>query len=147
MLAHYTNNGFLVRSEEAPYLEGTGTFTPLPEYDPATQIPRYLGGSEWVVLPLSARDEFVPPAVPGPSVPDEVSAAQAKTALYNAGIYDDVEAVLGAAPDGLVRIWWSSAQVWRRDHPYILAVATFLDPPLDDDQVDALFMAAAAVPT
>ncbi|SMD09980.1 hypothetical protein SAMN06297251_12718 [Fulvimarina manganoxydans] len=80
-----------------------------------------------------------------PAISLEVSAVQAKTALYNAGLYDQVEAVLGGSEYAMVRIWWSSAQSWRRDHPYIAGMAVELD--LTDEDVDALFEAAAGVPT
>ena len=143
-LAHFTSHGFLVHSEEADSIEGEGTFTPLPEYDPSTEVPRFVG-IDWHVVPLSVRDGYVPPP-PIPQaqpVPAEVSPAQAKTALYDAGLYSQVEAILAGTAYTPMRIWWDSALAWRLDNPYIHALAAELD--LTDDQVEDLFRQAAKV--
>jgi hypothetical protein len=142
--AHITRNGFYDHSVEADYIEGEGTFTPLPEYDPETEALQFTGVG-WSVVPVAVRDAYQPPEPPPPPIPMEVSAVQAKTALFAAGLYDAVETALGGSPYALIRIWWDSAQVWRRDNPYISALATELG--LSDDQVDGLFVAAAAVQT
>ncbi len=83
-----------------------------------------------------------PPLDPHP-VPDAVTPAQAKTALYNAGLYDRAEAAVGNSQYALIRIWWNSAQEWKRSDPYIYAIAVELG--LDDDAVDDLFRAAGRV--
>lgn len=90
-------------------------------------------------------DELVDLAPPLSAPVVEVSAVQAKTALYGAGLFDAVEAAISAHPYALMRIWWASAQFWRRDHPYVAGMAAEMD--LDEAQVDQLFAAAQAVPT
>lgn len=59
--ANLTLNGFYTRSVEADYIEGEGTFTPLPDYNPKTEIPKFVGLS-WIVVSLSVRDEYIPPS-------------------------------------------------------------------------------------
>lgn len=77
---------------------------------------------------------------PPPRVPAKVSAAQAKLALDAAAILDDVEAMIAAHPVRAVRIWFADANVWERSHPYLSALG--LEMSLDDDAIDALFVAA-----
>jgi hypothetical protein len=94
---------------------------------------------------------------PPPRVPAKVSAAQAKLALdavitvpgeeVEEGVFvgkvtllDDVEAVISAIPVRAVRIWFTDANVWERTHPYVSALG--LEVSLDDDAIDALFVAA-----
>lgn len=67
--AHLTKNGFYVETVEANEIAGEGTFTPLPDYNPETEVPRFLG-VEWAVVPLSVRDDYEPPKPPGPSDTD-----------------------------------------------------------------------------
>ncbi|MCX5581311.1 hypothetical protein [Kaistia terrae] len=92
-----------------------------------------------------------------PGVPSRVSAAQAKLALDavitfpgqeaeegvlvgRMTLLDDLEAVIAAIPVRAVRIWFADANVWERTHPYVSALA--LEMSLDDDAIDALFIAA-----
>lgn len=78
--------------------------------------------------------------VPVDTQPVQVSPAQAKLALYNAGLLDQVEGLVSAAPTP-VRIFYESAGYWTRSNPYIAAIAAELG--LTDQQVDDLFAAAA----
>mgnify|MGYP000163802474 CR=1 FL=1 len=71
-----------------------------------------------------------------------------KEALSRAGISeDDVEAVIAAMPEGQskveTRAWWRRSNAVQRQHPAVLALAPALG--LSDAQLDALFIAAAAV--
>lgn len=75
------------------------------------------------------------------SGPDEVTSAQARIALYEAGLLEEVEALVAAHPYPPVRIWFGHAKAWERDNPYVQAIGAELD--LDDDAIDALFAAAA----
>lgn len=85
----------------------------------------------------------VPPSLP-PAVPESVQAWQAKTALLEAGLLDDVEAIMAnQATDKKIVIAWQGAPNFRRDSPMIAALAAQLK--LTDKQVDDLFFAAAAV--
>ena len=73
-----------------------------------------------------------------------VSKAQAKLALLEAGLLDDVEAALSAL-EGVegqrARIEWTDRTEFHRDHQFIGLLAAAIE--LSDEQIDALFERAA----
>lgn len=71
-----------------------------------------------------------------------VTRFQARAALLQAGLLSSVEAMVAAA-DEMTQIAWEDAQVFERNSPTIVSLAALLDPPLDDDDLDDLFAAAA----
>lgn len=75
-------------------------------------------------------------------VPEVVSMRQARLALLAAGLLDDVEAAIAAAPQG-ARIEWEYATEVRRDYGLVLTLAPALG--LTDRQLDDLFVAAASL--
>lgn len=82
-----------------------------------------------------------------PSVPQSVTMRQARLAMLQAGILDDVEALIASMPgdDGrAARIDWEYALEVRRDWPLIAALAQQMS--LTSEQVDELFIAAASIP-
>jgi len=87
--------------------------------------------------------EFLAPVVI-PSVPVSVTSRQAKRALLDAGLLDDVEDAIAAIPDKLerrrVQIDWIEAQDFRRDWPVLVSLAKSLG--LDSAALDALFIEA-----
>lgn len=72
-----------------------------------------------------------------------VTAAQAKIALYHAGLLDAVEAAVRAHPYPPVRIWYSDAREWERGFSYVQALG--LELGLTDAQMNALFLAASKI--
>ncbi len=70
-----------------------------------------------------------------------VSSAQAVEALDRAGLLDAVEAAIAAHPLRSVRNWYERANVWERGHAYVQALGAEIG--LTDEQIDALFIAAA----
>ena len=80
-------------------------------------------------------------------IPASVTMRQARLAMLGAGILDDVEAAI-AAMEGdegrAARIDWEYALDVRRDWPLINALGSQLG--LTEQQIDDLFVAAAAVP-
>lgn len=78
---------------------------------------------------------------PPPPPPSQATAAQCRLALYDAGLLDDVEAMIATHPYPPVRIWFAHAQTWERGSPYVAAMAIELG--LTEAQVDDLFRAAA----
>lgn len=74
-------------------------------------------------------------------VPVKVSKAQAQLALFNAGLLDDLEVIILNHPYRPIRIWYESANEWRRDNPYVAALGPELG--LTEEQIDALFIAAS----
>ena len=82
---------------------------------------------------------YEPP--PQPQDPIVVSASQAKIALYNAGLLEQVKTLVGAHPYEPVRIWYADANQWERGHVYVQALGAELG--LTEDDIDALFQAAS----
>lgn len=83
----------------------------------------------------------------GTSAPEtfvtSVTAAQAKIALYHAGLLNAVEAAVARHPYPPVRIWYTDAREWERGFSYVQALG--LEMGLTDAQMDALFLAASKI--
>lgn len=89
-------------------------------------------------------DGFIKPAPPAPFVPEVVSRFQARAALLQAGVLDDVAAAMqGQDIDPLMKMAWDEAQEFRRASPTVAAMAGSLG--WDEQYVDALFVAAASI--
>lgn len=91
-----------------------------------------------IEVPVAALDL---PEAPPPLMTPTVSSAQARLALYNAGLLDDLEAIIAAHPYRPVRIWYEGANMWERTNPYVSILGPELG--LTEEQIDALFIAAA----
>lgn len=80
-------------------------------------------------------------------VPQAVTRRQAKQALLLAGLLDDVQPAIDAIPEatqrGLIQIEWDDSQVFERDRPALIALATALG--LDSDDLDDMFRTASAL--
>lgn len=107
----------------------------------------------WVEVPPDTTTEdkwdgtqvvkYVPPPAP---VPATVTRFQGRQALRDAGLFDQVEALVNdPATDDAVRIRWADLTVFERHSSFIAALAPQLDPPLLPADIDALFIAAAAI--
>lgn len=79
-------------------------------------------------------------------VPDRVTMRQARLALLQAGLLDDTEALIASleGPEGqAARIEWDySSEVWI-NKPFVITLGSQLG--LDDEQLDALFIAASQI--
>ena len=64
-----------------------------------------------------------------------VTAAQAKLALYNADLYEQVKQAAEVYPP--MKIFFENAPTWSEDHPYVLGLAAELG--ISDDQKTELF--------
>jgi len=86
-------------------------------------------------------------SAPAPSVPEVVSARQAKRALLEAGLLDDVQLAIDNIPDKLeqrrVQIDWDESTEFRRDWPTLAMLAAAMK--LDEGTLDALFIEAATL--
>lgn len=93
------------------------------------------------------RDGIEPaPTVTGePGVPKSVTRRQARQALLLAGLLDQVPLKIAAIADdtarGLAQIEWADSQVFERDRPLLISLATQLG--LTTGQLDDLFVQAA----
>lgn len=75
-------------------------------------------------------------------VPQQVSMRQARLALLDAGLLDDVEAIIAAAGRA-AQIEWEYAATVGRNHPVIAIVQQ--QQGMTDSQIDSLFTNAAAL--
>ncbi|WP_119167118.1 hypothetical protein [Algihabitans albus] len=81
---------------------------------------------------------------PPPEVPAIVSRYQGRQALRDAGLFDQVVALVNdPATAEEVRVRWEDLTVFERHSPLIAALAPSLG--LSKAEVDALFVAAAAI--
>ena len=69
---------------------------------------------------------------------------QARIALHQAGLLSQVEDAVAQA-DPVAQIAWTDATEFQRLSPTIAALADAIDPPLTDEQLDAIFEAAMEV--
>lgn len=85
--------------------------------------------------------------IPPPPVPASVSMRQARLAMLQAGILDEVEGMIRDMPGDegrAARIDWEYALDVRRDWPLVGALGTQIG--MTEQQVDELFIAAASIP-
>jgi len=88
-------------------------------------------------------------AVPQPTVEEQraqwsATAVQIKIALDEIGRLDEVETIV-AASSRRTQIAWENATNLRRLSPAMVDLTEGSDPPFTDEQMDALFIAAAKV--
>ncbi|MGI2326150.1 MULTISPECIES: hypothetical protein [unclassified Methylococcus] len=93
--------------------------------------------------------DAVPPELPAwepgvPHVPQTVSRFQAKAALSNAGLLEQVDALMSdPATDPIARLAWLDAQEFHRTSPTVVVMAQALG--LDAAALDELFTTAASI--
>jgi len=81
---------------------------------------------------------------PVPQIPQTVTAFQAKAALLEAGLLDQIETMMAdAKTPRIVKLAWSEALTFERKSPTVQSLSAALG--LDDDELDALFSAAAQI--
>lgn len=96
-----------------------------------------------ITPPVGALDQA--PQLP-PTVPTTVTMRQARRALYDAGLLDQVNAAVAAFPGAIgdkARIDWEFAQDVKRDDPIVQTLIPSLG--LTSQQLDDLFTAAKAI--
>ena len=79
-------------------------------------------------------------------VPSKVTMRQARLALLQAGLLDDVEALIASleGPEGqAARIEWDYSSEVFRNKPFVISLGTQLG--LTEEQLDALFIAASQI--
>lgn len=76
------------------------------------------------------------------TIPRTITAFQAKAALLNASLLDQVEAFMGTAP-AFAKLAWREAPQFERNSPTLVAMAAALG--LTDAQLDDLFVYGAGV--
>lgn len=101
-------------------------YTPIP--DPPGPGYTY-DGTQWVAPPVY--------------IPQQVTAFQARAALYNANLLATVEAAVTASTEETLKLAWNHALHFERNSPTIAAMAAALG--LTSQQVDDLFLAASVI--
>lgn len=115
--------------------------------DPTELLASYPAGTVQVPLKPGANYEWQDgvwvklPELP-PPVPESVTRAQAKVALYRAGLLDQVESAVSAA-GGEVSIWYADAVNWSRNNPNVIALGALLG--LTTEVIDGLFLMASEI--
>lgn len=118
-----------------------------PEFDSLVEkvielVPVLINGEwtqQWQVVEMNDEEKI---AAYRASVPQVITIRQAKLALLQAGLFDDVEGAIAQATR-TVQIEWESATEFRRDWPALLAMQPALG--LTDEQIDDLFRLAATL--
>ena len=110
---------------------------------------RYALQADGTVLVYMPGDTLPPDPEPGPPpVPAEVTMRQARAVLIVRGLLPQVEAAIDAIPDAtqraLARNEWERSTVVQRNRGLVVQMAGALG--LSSEQIDALFIAAAAIP-
>ncbi len=80
-----------------------------------------------IVIPPSENTEIVP----------EISGFQAKAALAQAGLLDDIETYMATEADVLTRLRWQEAPTFRRNNTALMQIA--VDIGITEEQLDQLF--------
>lgn len=135
MYAYNPTTFELINTERIADWMGT-TEVPPPEFDPTTSS-CFWRGDHWEVVMAE------PPAAP---VPSAVTMRQARLALLQAGLLDQVNAAIAAMPgvEGeAARIEWEYAQEVRRDSPLVAGLSATLG--LTEAQLDDMFRMAAGL--
>lgn len=132
----------------AAILSGS-TVTRVVMLDNLQQMPGAIDGTGADVGDTWNGSAFVKPA-PATTVPAEVTARQAKRAMFlsTPSITEaQVMAVINAMSDPdktLARYDWEESNTFQRNNPTLIALATALG--LNSAQIDALFISAASQP-
>ena len=124
---------------------------PQPAHDPLTHrvheiAPALVAGTltqQWAVVPLTEAEAE---AIRLAQVPQQITRAQGKAALIQAGLWPGVQAYVQALPEpdrALAEVALGDTLNWRRDSPFLAAAAAGLG--LTDRQLDNLFTQAAAI--
>lgn len=96
------------------------------------------GWEEQLVWPI--------PSNSGPVIPASITQRQARIAMLDAGILDDVETAI-ASMTGVegkkAQIAWEWASEIRRDDPLLISIAGCLG--LNSEQIDQLFLEASKI--
>ena len=99
--------------------------------------------SSTFVSALPAGVEILPADPVGEVVPEEVTRFQARAALLQAGLLDEVESlVFAAGADRMLQLAYEAA-TFKRHSQFVQAMAQQLD--LSERQLDGLFIAAAQI--
>lgn len=111
-----------------------------PPYDDE-DLPKYLEYAEWINSGNSPEYFYEEPLPPVPSL---VSRFQARAALYQAGLLDQVNTIMADQNTPMMaKLAWQDAQEFRRDSSLVQSMGATLG--MTDEQLDNLFRLAATI--
>lgn len=105
-----------------------------------TMIEVNLATGEKVERDMTPEEIASLPAPEPAPIPTEVGRVQAKIWLHRAGKLAAVQTYIDGANDPELTLWWNEANTFRRDNPYIVALASGFSIDLD-----VAFTEAAAI--
>lgn len=101
-------------------------------------------GEFGIVAPFDPALDVIPPAVPAMTV----SRLQAKAALLQMGLLDQVEALMGGM-DAMTQLAWREATAFHRQSPLLNALSVYVTWPdgsaLSESDIDQLFRLAETI--
>ena len=98
--------------------------------------------TEWTYV----ENTFVPPVIPPIKIPTSVSMRQARLALFQDGLLNQVQSAINAMADPdktTTQISWDYASVVNRDDDLVIQLSAQLG--LTNDNLDAIFTLAATL--
>ena len=123
-----------------------GVVTNTIEVDSLDVMPGLIEGDIGGIGGLWDGKVLTPPPEPAPPVPQSITMRQARLALLNASLLDDVEAAIITMDEPQrtqTQIEWEYAQIVERDNALVAALGPKLG--LDDAAIDSLFSMAATL--
>lgn len=94
---------------------------------------------DWVAQG-NTPNPYVPPA---PTIPQVVTAYQAKMALASANLYSTVENTVNTSTDLSLKIAWNNASTFDRQSPFIISIGQQLG--ISNTEIDQLFISASKI--
>lgn len=131
------------------YLQGTLEYPDDPDniygipYGTTKRVPPELNEGEYAIwngAGWSVTNVIPPEIVPPKDVPQMITKYQAKMALLQSGLYEQVETYIRNSNDNALKISWYDASNFYRDNAFINNLADTFN--LTKDQVDDLFILA-----
>ena len=124
---------------------------PLPRWSrdggPARALPSFdrdATGATWTDLANSEAGRMACGWAELPGVPAEVTMAQARVALLQAGLLPAVDAFVAASADEEAKIFWASSPTLHRESDRLADLAAAFG--MSGAGLDALFIAAGLIP-
>jgi len=100
---------------------------------------------QWTVRAATPEEQAAIDEATKLPVPQQISSGQGREALYNVGLFANVQPAIDAIEDAdakwRVQNAWDCRPTWERQSPFVAMMAGILG--LTDDALDQLFIAAA----
>lgn len=130
-------NWIFTKADLPEWAEGTDEFqiqtVDITDLDPQPQV-------GWIF----EGNVFYEPEAPLTTVPQEVTRFQARAALYQAGLLEQVESIVTQPEtDMMMKLAWQDALSFKRNSQFVLEMAKTLN--MTDEQLDNLFITAGSI--